>query len=114
MPKNGRIIGVSDHGGCKVLVTVARDRTLLDRHREASGLALDNVTMVPHFLGVAVRVSGVLYTQQLARALWYITQSATFCARLKNTRPPYPKIGCHYNSVVRRCTSRGAITAARC
>src|SRR5262249_28476788 len=29
----GRIIGVSDHGGWAVLVTVARDGTLLDRRR---------------------------------------------------------------------------------
>jgi hypothetical protein len=31
--KNGGIIGVSDHGGWAVLVTVARDGTLLDRRR---------------------------------------------------------------------------------
>jgi len=30
MAKNGGIIGVSDHGGWAVLVTVARDGTLLD------------------------------------------------------------------------------------
>ena len=33
MSKNGGIIGVSDHGGWAVLVTVARDGTLLDRRR---------------------------------------------------------------------------------
>jgi hypothetical protein len=33
MSKNGGIIGVSDHGGWPVLVTVARDGTLLDRRR---------------------------------------------------------------------------------
>ena len=33
MSKNGAIIGVSDHGGWAVLVTVARDGTLLDRRR---------------------------------------------------------------------------------
>jgi hypothetical protein len=33
MPKNGGIIGVSDHGGWAVLVTVARDGSLLDRRR---------------------------------------------------------------------------------
>ena len=31
--KNGGIIGISDHGGWAVLVTVARDGTLLDRRR---------------------------------------------------------------------------------
>jgi hypothetical protein len=54
--KNGGVIGVSDHGGWAVLVTVARDGTLLDRrrvelvgeglpkiphHSEAQGLPLD-------------------------------------------------------------------------
>ena len=33
MSKNGGIIGVSDHGGWAVLVTVARDGMLLDRRR---------------------------------------------------------------------------------
>ncbi|MGB6520526.1 MAG: hypothetical protein WBE83_02005 [Candidatus Cybelea sp.] len=33
MTKNGGIIGVSDHGGWAILVTVARDGTLLDRRR---------------------------------------------------------------------------------
>ncbi len=33
MSKSGGIIGVSDHGGWAVLVTVARDGTLLDRRR---------------------------------------------------------------------------------
>jgi hypothetical protein len=33
MSKKGGIVGVSDHGGWAVLVTVARDGTLLDRRR---------------------------------------------------------------------------------
>ena len=33
MSKNGGIVGVSDHGGWAVLVTVTRDGTLLDRRR---------------------------------------------------------------------------------
>jgi hypothetical protein len=33
LSKNGGIIGVSDHGGWAVLVTVTRDGTLLDRRR---------------------------------------------------------------------------------
>ena len=33
MSKHSGIIGVSDHGGWAVLVTVARDGTLLDRRR---------------------------------------------------------------------------------
>ena len=68
MSKSGGIIGVSDHGGWAVLVTVARDGTLLDRrrvelvgeglpklphHHEGQGLPLDEaVELVEH-----VRVS---------------------------------------------------------
>ncbi|HEY1881805.1 MAG TPA: hypothetical protein VGG51_02030 [Candidatus Cybelea sp.] len=33
MPKRGGIIGISDHGGWAVFVTVARDGSLLDRRR---------------------------------------------------------------------------------
>ena len=46
MPKNGAIIGVSDHGGWAVLVTVAQDGTLLDRRRvELVGQGLPKI---PH------------------------------------------------------------------
>ena len=46
MSKNGGIIGVSDHGGWAVLVTVARDGTLLDRRRvELVGAGLPKI---PH------------------------------------------------------------------
>src|SRR5271169_1002334 len=46
MSKNGGIIGVSDHGGWAVLVTVARDGTLLDRRRvELVGKGLPKI---PH------------------------------------------------------------------
>ena len=46
MFKNGGIIGVSDHGGWAVLVTVARDGTLLDRRRVE--LVDDNLPAIPH------------------------------------------------------------------
>ncbi|HXN73449.1 MAG TPA: hypothetical protein VN861_12960 [Candidatus Acidoferrales bacterium] len=46
MSKNGGIIGVSDHGGWAVLVTVARDGTPLDRRRvELVGKGLPKI---PH------------------------------------------------------------------
>jgi hypothetical protein len=46
MSKNGGIIGVSDHGGWAVLVTVTRDGTLLDRRRvELVGKGLPKI---PH------------------------------------------------------------------
>jgi len=46
MSKNGGIIGVSDHGGWAVLVTVARDGTLLDRRRVE--LVGEGLPKLPH------------------------------------------------------------------
>src|SRR5438045_2451627 len=46
MSKNGGIIGVSDHGGWAVLVTVARDGTLLDRRRVK--LVGEGLPKLPH------------------------------------------------------------------
>src|SRR2546427_3134888 len=46
MSMNGGIIGVSDHGGWAVLVTVARDGTLLDRRRVE--LVGEGLPKLPH------------------------------------------------------------------
>src|SRR5215471_17232084 len=46
MSKNGGVIGVSDHGGWAVLVTVARDGTLLDRRRVE--LVDEGLPKLPH------------------------------------------------------------------
>ena len=46
MSKNAGIIGVSDHGGWAVLVTVARDGTLLDRRRVE--LVGEGMPKIPH------------------------------------------------------------------
>ena len=46
MSKNGGIIGVSDHGGWAVLVTVARDGKLLDRRRVE--LVDEGLPKLPH------------------------------------------------------------------
>jgi hypothetical protein len=46
MSENGGIIGVSDHGGWAVLVTVARDGTLLDRRRVE--LVDESLPSLPH------------------------------------------------------------------
>jgi hypothetical protein len=46
LSKNGGIIGVSDHGGWAVLVTVARDGTILDRRRVE--LVDDTLPGLPH------------------------------------------------------------------
>lgn len=46
MAKGQGIIGVSDHGGWAVLVTVARDGTLLDRRRVE--LVAEGLPKIPH------------------------------------------------------------------
>lgn len=46
MSKTAGIIGVSDHGGWAILVTVARDGTILDRRRVE--LVDDNLPALPH------------------------------------------------------------------
>jgi len=46
MSKTGGIIGVSDHGGWAIMVTVARDGTLLDRRRVE--LVDDALPGIPH------------------------------------------------------------------
>ena len=46
MPKNDAIIGISDHGGWAVLVTVAADGTLLDRRR--AELVDEDLPKIPH------------------------------------------------------------------
>jgi hypothetical protein len=46
MSKNGGIIGISDHGGWAVLVTVTRDGTLVDRRRVE--LVDDALPAIPH------------------------------------------------------------------
>ncbi len=46
MPKDGGIIGISDHGGWAVLVTVTRNGTLLDRRRVE--LVAADLPKIPH------------------------------------------------------------------
>jgi hypothetical protein len=46
MSKNGGMIGISDHGGWAVLVTAARDGTLLDRRRVE--LVAEGLPKIPH------------------------------------------------------------------
>lgn len=46
VPKDGGIVGVSDHGGWAVLVTVSRDGTLLDRRRV--DLVDESLPKLPH------------------------------------------------------------------
>ena len=75
MSNNGGIIGVSDHGGWAVLVTVARDGPLLDRgrvelvdeglpkiphHSEGQGLPLDEAVALVERVRVSAEKHAVL------------------------------------------------------
>ena len=84
MAKNGGIIGVSDHGGWAVLVTVARDGTLLDRrrvelvgeglpkiphHSEGQGLPLDEAVALVERVRVSAEKHAVLALDAVAMAV---------------------------------------------
>jgi hypothetical protein len=84
MSKNGGIIGVSDHGGWAVLVTVARDGTLLDRrrvelvgeglpklphHSEGQGLPLDRAVELVERVRVSAESHAVLAWDAVAMAV---------------------------------------------
>ena len=84
MSKNGGIIGVSDHGGWVVLVTVARDGTLLDRrrvelvgeglpklphHSEGQGLPLDEAVELVERVRVSAERHAVLALDAVAMAV---------------------------------------------
>jgi hypothetical protein len=84
MSKNGGIIGVSDHGGWAVLVTVARDGTLLDRrrvelvdeglpkiphHSEGQRLPLDEAVELVERVRVSAEKHAVLALDSVAKAV---------------------------------------------
>lgn len=84
MSSNGGIIGVSDHGGWAVLVTVARDGTLLDRrrvelvdeglpklphHSEGRGLPLDEAVELVERVRVSAEKHAVLALDAVAMAM---------------------------------------------
>ena len=84
MSKNGGIIGVSDHGGWAVLVTVARDGTLLDRrrvelvgeglpklphHSEGQGLPLDEAVELVERVRVSAGRHAVLALDAITMAV---------------------------------------------
>lgn len=84
MSNNGGIIGVSDHGGWAVLVTVARDGTLLDRrrvelvdkglpklphHSEGQGLPLDEAVDLVERVRVSAEKHAVLALDAVAMAM---------------------------------------------
>ena len=84
MANNGGIIGVSDHGGWAVLVTVARDGTLLDRrrvelvdeglpklphHSEGQGLPLDEAVELVERVRVSAEKHAVLALDAVAMAM---------------------------------------------
>jgi hypothetical protein len=101
MSKNGGIIGVSDHGGWAVLVTVARDGTLLDRrrvelvgeglpkiphHSEGQGLPLDEAVALVERVRVSAERHAVLALDAVAMMVPHILGVALReCPRLPST-----------------------------
>jgi len=82
--KSGGIVGVSDHGGWAVLVTVARDGTLLDRrrvdlvdedlpklphHSEGQGLPLDEAVELVERVRVSAERHAVLALEAVSIAV---------------------------------------------
>jgi hypothetical protein len=82
--KNGGIIGVSDHGGWAVLVTAARDGTLLDRrrielvgkglpklphHHEAQGLPSDEAVELVERVRVSAEKHAVVALDTITTAV---------------------------------------------
>jgi len=84
MSKNGGVIGVSDHGGWAVLVTVGRDGTLLDRrrvelvdeglpklphHSECQRLPLDEAVELVERVRVSAEKHAALALDEVAKAV---------------------------------------------
>jgi len=84
MSKNSGIIGISDHGGWAVLVTVARDGTLLDRrrvelvdedlprlphHHEGQGLPLDEAVALVERVRISAERHAVLALEAVTMAV---------------------------------------------
>jgi hypothetical protein len=84
MSKNGGIVGISDHGGWAVLVTVARDGTLLDRrrielvdaglpklphHSDAQGLPLDEAVELVERVRVSAEKHAALALEAVTMAV---------------------------------------------
>jgi hypothetical protein len=103
--KPGGIIGVSDHGGWAVLVTVARDGTLLDRrrvelvgeglpkiphHSEGQGLPLDEAVELVERVRVSAEKHAVLALDAVAMAVPRIPP--IFGVALRNCPPLPPTI----------------------
>jgi hypothetical protein len=103
MPKNGGIIGVSDHGGWAVLVTVTRDGTLLDRrrvelvdeflpalphHHEGQGLPVDEAVALVERVRVSAERHAVLALEAVSMAVRPILGVALRnCPQLPSTIP---------------------------
>ena len=110
MSKSGGIIGVSDHGGWAVLVTAARDGTLLDRrrielvdadlpklphHHDGQGLPLDEAVELVERVRASAEKHAVLalhsVTMVVPRILGIALREcpslpATIAARIKDYR----------------------------
>lgn len=110
MSKNGGVIGVSDHGGWAILVTVARDGTILDRrrielvdeslpslphHHEGQMLQIDEAVALVERVRISAERHAALALDDMAKAVPHILGVAlrncsqlppTIAERIKNYR----------------------------
>ena len=115
--KSGGIIGVSDHGGWAVLVTVGRDGTLLDRrrvelvdeglpkiphHSECQRLPLDEAVELVERVRVSAEKHAVLALDAVAMAVPNIVVS-----RFANVRSFHPRLLSESRTTMRRTTPIG-------
>ncbi len=97
MPKKDGIIGVSDHGGWAVLVTIARDGRLLDRrrvelvddrlpalphHHEGQGLPLSEAVALVESVRVSAERHAVLALDSVASTLRILGVALRACPQL--------------------------------
>ena len=97
MPKKDGIIGVSDHGGWAVLVTIARDGRLLDRrrvelvddrlpalphHHEGQGLPLSEAVALVESVRVSAERHAVLALDSVASSLCILGVALRACPQL--------------------------------
>jgi hypothetical protein len=99
MAKSGGVVGISDHGGWAVLVTVAPDGSLLDRrrvelvddnlpaiphHHEAQMLPMDDAVALVERVRVSAEKHAVVALDAVAMAV------PDVCGIALRTRPPLP------------------------
>ena len=116
MSKNGGIIGVSDHGGWEVLVTVEPDGTLLDRrielvdagllklphHHEGQGLPLDKAVELVERVRVSAESHAVLALDTVTMAV-----PRSLVSPFASAHSFHPRLPSESRTTVRRTSPTG-------